>query len=80
MDLKKLSILKDKLLLAKDFKEPWTYFFDHFGENPAFIKLGKQTKSPLLKKAVAQIGKKIFQREDITVGHLLLTEINGLEI
>ncbi|OQY56108.1 MAG: hypothetical protein DRR08_13885 [Candidatus Parabeggiatoa sp. nov. 2] len=77
MDLKKLSVLKEKLMTAEDFKEPWDYFFDHFGENPAFLKLGKKAKNSMLKAVITSIGQKVFQREDITVNHLLLTEINA---
>jgi hypothetical protein len=77
MDLKKLSVLKDKLMIAEDFKEPWDYFFDHFGENRAFLRLGKKAKSSMLKAVIRAIGEKVFQREDITVNHLLLTELKA---
>ena len=77
MDLHKLSILKEKLMVAKDFNKPWEYFFDHFGENPAFLDLGERTENPTLEAAIIQIGKQVFQREDVTVSHLLLIEIKA---
>jgi hypothetical protein len=75
MDLQKLSTLKEKLMIAKDFKEPWEYFFDNFGENPLFLELGEQAENPMLQAVITKIGQQVFQREDISVNHLLLTEI-----
>lgn len=70
-----LRTLKNKLLTAKDFKEPWEYFFDHFAENPEFLKLGQQAENSLLSDIIAAIGEKIF-RKKITVTNLLLTEVS----
>jgi len=69
MNLEKLSILKEKLLISKDFKEPWEYFFDHFGENPAFLKQGKKAKNSMLKAVITQVGQQMLQREGIAVNH-----------
>ena len=77
MDLHKLSTLKEKLMVAEDFKDPWEYFFEHFGENPLFLQLGQQATNPMLKAVVTKIGQQVFQRQDITVNHLLITEIEA---
>jgi hypothetical protein len=75
MNLEKLSILKEKLMIAEDFKEPWKYFFDHFGENPQFLSLGKQAKNTMLKAVLSQVGQQLLQRDHVAVNHLLLTEL-----
>ena len=74
MDLEKLSVLKEKLISAKDFKDPWNYFFDYFGEDPAFLQLGHQSRDPNLKIIFEGIGKQLFQKK-VKVTNLLLTEI-----
>jgi|LGVE01.1.fsa_nt_gb hypothetical protein len=71
---KELLTLKDKLLTAKDFREPYQYFFDNLAENSIFLGLGKRAKNPLLKKILTIIGKELF-KEDVTVTNLLLTKI-----
>ena len=45
-----MTELKRMLVFEEEFSKTYHYFFDHFGENPDFIKSGKQHKSPDLKK------------------------------
>ena len=71
---KKILTLKDKLLTANDFREPYQYFFDNLGENSIFLDCGKRAKNPLLKKVLTLIGKELF-KEDVTVTNLLLVKI-----
>lgn len=75
-NLKKLSILKDMLVAAKDFRDPWNYFFDHFGDDPEFIrKVGRRAKEKGLIKVIAQVGRELFKKSTIAVSNLFLTEI-----
>lgn len=74
MDLKSLSTLKQKVISAKDLSGPWTYFFDNFGENPAFLELGFPSKNELLEIIIAEIGKQVFN-QNATITNLILTEI-----
>jgi len=74
MNLQKLSVLKDKLITAKDFQDPWNYFFDHFGENPDFLQLGHRSHDPALKTIIEGIGEQLFKKK-VKVSNFLLTEI-----
>jgi hypothetical protein len=76
MNLKKLSTLKDKLMEAKDFREPWNYFFDHFGDDPEFMmKAGKRADDTVLKQVIAHVGQELFNTPKVSVTNMLLTEI-----
>jgi len=75
MNLTRLSVLKDKLMAAVDFKEPWDYFFENFGEDPEFFKFGKRAKLPILKEVVTKVGQRLFKQEKILVSDFLLTQI-----
>ncbi len=74
MDLNRLATLKDKLVSAKDFAPVWTYFFDNFGEDPAFIALGERTHSPFLEAVLQQVGRALLQK-DVTLTDVLLTHL-----
>ena len=39
MDLTKLLELKEKMISATKFVDPWTFFLDHFGEKDEFLRL-----------------------------------------
>lgn len=75
MDLKKLSILKDKLVAAKNFKEPWNYFFDNFAEDLEFLKLGKLAKDTMIKEIITKIGEELFGTEKVSVTNFFMTEL-----
>ena len=77
MNLEQLLTLKDKLVTAKEFKEPLDYFFDHFGEDPDFFEVGERADNPFLESMVAIIGKELFKKEEILVSHFLVVEIPG---
>jgi hypothetical protein len=74
MDLTLLTTLKDKLLHTKDFTQIWEYFFDQFGEDPAFIALGERTRHPFLETVLEQVGRQLFGKP-VTVAKLLLTRL-----
>ncbi len=54
--------LKEKTRQAQDFGDPWNYFFDHLGENDAFLASGEPVSHPLLSAVVAQIAQQIFKK------------------
>jgi hypothetical protein len=60
MDLSKLTDLKSKLQSAKEFIKVWEFFLDHFGEKPAFIKLGHQVRDEFLETIFAQVARQLF--------------------
>ncbi|HKI36407.1 MAG TPA: hypothetical protein VKA46_31405 [Gemmataceae bacterium] len=62
MDLSKLAALKVKLLTAKHFGEVTGYFLDHFGDHPAFIKLGEPTRDDFIDQVLAQVAAQLFGR------------------
>jgi hypothetical protein len=74
MDLSPLATLKERLVTAEKFSDVMDYFFDHFGENPAFIALGERIEEPFLESVLLQIGGQIFPGK-VTVGHLILTRL-----
>ena len=76
MDLERLTILKHKLVTADNFKDTWEYFFEHFGGNPHFLKMGNRVTSPLLEAIVTKIGQELFQQSS-PANHLLLTKIEA---
>ena len=49
-----LATLKDKLINSNDFSAVMHYFFDHFAENEAFMKLGKAQHSSFVETIVAE--------------------------
>ena len=75
MDLALLQELKHKLLHDKDLGPVWTFFLDHFAENPAFIALGERADHPLVETVVAQVGQQLFSR-DGAVRRLILTRLS----
>jgi hypothetical protein len=76
MDLERLTILKHKLVTADNFKDTWEYFFEHFGGNPHFLKMGTRVTSPLLEAVVTKIGQELFKQSN-PANHLLLTKIEA---
>lgn len=67
MDLQILETLKEKLLNSQEFTEIFSFFMDHFGENPEFMALGERTRHPFLESVVTQVGGQMMGRS-IAVG------------
>lgn len=74
MDLKLLATLKDKLIHAQDFSDIWTYFFDHFGEDSAFIALGERAQDSFLESIIEQVGLQLFPNK-VLLRDVLLTQL-----
>lgn len=67
--------LKEKIMTAENFNEPWNYFFDHFSGNPAFMNLGKRMESLFLQSIFEEVGERLF-RKKVKVTNLLLSRIS----
>jgi hypothetical protein len=74
MDLTRLRELKHKLRFDKDLAPVWTYFLDHFGENPDFIALGELARHPFVEAVIDQVRQQLFG-SDGTIARLLLTRL-----
>jgi len=60
--------------MARDFSEPWEYFYDHFGENQEFIELGTRADHSYLEKIIEGVAGKLLKQK-VKVTDFLLTEI-----
>jgi hypothetical protein len=74
MNLSQLETLKEKLIHAREFSDVVNYFFDHFGEDPAFIALGERAESPFLEAMLETVGQELFGKK-VQAGNLLLTRL-----
>jgi hypothetical protein len=59
MDLSKLATLKKKLIEGTDFGQIYTYFLDHFGENPEFFDEGELTRHPMVEAALNELSRQM---------------------
>ena|SRR5258708_40226079 len=75
MNLGRLEKLKEKLTSSKNLGDIATYFFDHFGENPAFMDLGRPTKNATLESFIATIGGQLCGSNKVVVSHLMLVQV-----
>jgi hypothetical protein len=75
-DLRKLNRLKLKLMQEKELHVVMTYFFDHFGENRAFLDIGQSTRHNLLESIIAQtIGALLGAKTKVILLNLMLFHI-----
>ncbi|MCI0399534.1 MAG: hypothetical protein L0332_24130 [Chloroflexi bacterium] len=72
VNLGRLEILKKKLVAETDFYRVFNYFFDHFGENEAFLDLGGPTRHPTLEKIIAQVGGGLLGTRVVLMNLLLI--------
>jgi hypothetical protein len=77
LDLSRIETLRQKLAQERDLEKIFTYFLDHFGENPDFIALGEPTENPFLESIFVQIGEALFKKE-VKVRDLRLIRIPEL--
>ena len=71
MNLSLLSQLKRKLIKEDDFSKIWDFFFNHFGEDPAFFRQGQSTEDEVLKASIQEGVDQMFGRE-VEIQHLIL--------
>ncbi len=75
MNLAKLDDLKQRLTATHAFKEVWSYFFDHFGEQPEFMQLGQRTEHAQLKQIIEAIGQQALEQENVSATNFLVNHI-----
>lgn len=73
-NLHMLPGLKKRLVQATQFNKVFHYFFDHFGENPEFMKLGEQVQDKLLESLLAHVAGQAL-RTRIMVMQLLMIHL-----
>jgi hypothetical protein len=59
---RRLPALKMKMTTGTDFTAIFHFFFEHFGENPEFMKLGKKIDHPLLAQILAHVARSVFAK------------------
>jgi hypothetical protein len=60
MNLSGLEKLKNILATGKDLSVAFTYFMDHFGENEAFLDLGRPKKNDTLEDLISAAAGAMF--------------------
>jgi hypothetical protein len=60
LDLDRLHVLRTKLMQEEDLAEVVKYFFDHFGDDPAFMDLGKPSRNELLDGIIRDVGPRML--------------------
>lgn len=75
--LKQLPTLKMKLITATEFNDVFNYFFDYFGENEHFLKLGEPTRHELLEKVLAHSVKSILGTDLVVIRNGFFIHLPG---
>ena len=75
MDLSLLETLRYKIATGKDFADVFTYFFDHFGEVPAFFDVGAPTQDELLMTLLSHVGGALFKTKRVSLSNMRLIGI-----
>ncbi len=73
--LRHLQALKLKMGTATDFSEVYNYFFDHLGENPAFLDIGQPTRHEVLEQVLANIAGKILKTRRVAIQRALFIHL-----
>jgi hypothetical protein len=74
MNLERMAELKDKLIHGAKFADVMSFFLAHFGNDPAFIRLGALTRHAFLEGVLGEIGRQMFGRPT-PPSDLLLTRL-----
>jgi hypothetical protein len=75
LNLENLNVLREKITTATDFSQPWNYFFDHFGENPLFVNVGKRVSHPELESVLKQVSWRLIGKVNVKLADLLVIEV-----
>jgi hypothetical protein len=59
--LRRLPALKMKMATGTDFTAVFHFFFEHFGEKPDFMKLGKKIDHPMLAQVLTHVAGSVFR-------------------
>ena len=65
-------ICKKILVEAKNLQSIYEYFLDHFGENDAFLDLGKPKRHPVLEQFIGAIAGEVFGGKAVAASFLLI--------
>ncbi|HZL36059.1 MAG TPA: hypothetical protein VFC78_12155 [Tepidisphaeraceae bacterium] len=74
MNLSNLKELKQRVASAKDLAAPFRYFLDHFGEDPAFLDMGRRVQNPVLEALLSAVAGQMAPGAN-AVRDLLLIEL-----
>lgn len=77
MQWPKLAELKEKMQVEEEFKDIWSFFFDHLGENQEFMTSGQRADAAMhqyLEPLLEGICQQIVSRE-VMIIQLLLTAV-----
>ena len=61
--VRRLPALKLKMATESDFSAIYNFFFEHFGENPEFLKFGDHIEHPILEQTLTHIARAIFKTD-----------------
>jgi hypothetical protein len=73
MDLNLLATLKQKLAADRDLPSIVKYFFDHFGDDPAFTDIGHKTHNEMVDAFLAEASFKWFEKKIMPNGLTLVS-------
>ncbi len=59
---KHLAKLKADLVKAERFADVYTYFFDHLGEDPAFLDRGRREENAFLKAVLPHVAEELLHK------------------
>ena len=72
-----LAILKMKLVNEDDFHAIYSYFFDHLGENDAFMRMGKQKRNKRLEQVLAVAAQEALMTERAVMQNMFFIYLRG---
>src|SRR5579872_4806709 len=75
MDLSLLETLRYKMTTGKDFAKIFEYFFDNFGENPAFFEVGVPAEDEMLTSLLSHVAGAMFKTSRVVLGNMRLIAI-----
>ena len=78
MDISLLETLRVKIATENDFAKIFEYFYDHFGEDPAFFEISEPftaKANDLIVQLVAQIGGAVLKTKQIKLDNLRLLRV-----
>lgn len=64
----RLRLLRERLVSAKDFRDPWNYFHDKLVVDRNFMRAGAPEPNPDLEKVLAAAAQAYFQKQ-VPVAH-----------
>ncbi len=78
MDLSLLETMRHQIMTGKDFSKIFNYFFDHFGENRAFMDASVPSApqdNEMLTQLLEHIGRAVFKTNKVRVDVMGLLKI-----